>query len=146
MLIIAHRGASGREPENSYEAFETALELEADAAEADLRKCGYCGRIVLSHDPVDVPEKHRNSFALKDFLSSSFAEWMDLHLEIKEKGIVDEIFALTGKAAFKDHIIYSSFLWDELWRIRRKFRRARIGLLWGQTKLRIPRWLVTACG
>ena len=146
MLVIAHRGASGREPENSYEAFQTALELEAEAVEADLRKCKYCGQIVLSHDRVDVFKKHQNSLTLKDFLSSDFAEWMDLHLEIKEKGIINEIFALTGEVAFKDHIIYSSFRWSELWKIRRKYRRARIGLLWDWAETKLPIWLTAVCG
>ena len=36
-LIFAHRGASGYKPENSFEAFELALKLEADGFECDIQ-------------------------------------------------------------------------------------------------------------
>ncbi|MFA6617621.1 MAG: glycerophosphodiester phosphodiesterase [Candidatus Neomarinimicrobiota bacterium] len=37
ILIIAHRGASGTEPENTLLAFETAIEMKADAIEFDVQ-------------------------------------------------------------------------------------------------------------
>lgn len=152
-MIIAHRGASGSELENSYEAFKMALEMEADAVETDVRKCRFidkngkeCGRIVLSHDPIDSLEKHKNFLTLKDFLAADFAEWMDLHLEIKEKGIVDEMFALTRAVNFKDHIIYSSAQWTELWKVRRSHKNARIGMLWNQNETKAPKWSTVLVG
>jgi len=152
MLIIAHRGAHGAPgtyEENTRDAFQAALEMDADAVETDLRKCQFvdkngkkCEQIVLSHDPIDNLEKHKNSMTLKDFLSADFAEWMELHLEIKEKDIINEICALTSTVRFKDHIIYSSFKWLELLKLRRKYKRARIGMLWDQVKVKLPNWLV----
>lgn len=133
-------------PENTYVAFDTAYKMDADAVEADLRKCGYCGRIVLSHNPIDSLAKHEDSLTLKDFLCADFAEWMDLHFEIKEKDIIDETLALTGKMRFQNHIIYSSFKWLELWELRRKYKRARIGMLWDQTDMKLLKWLVVLCG
>ena len=53
-LIIAHRGWSGRYPENTLIAFEKALELPVDGIEFDLRLTAD-DRIVVSHEPkVDL--------------------------------------------------------------------------------------------
>ena len=49
MLKIAHRGASGYEPENTILAFEKALELESDMIELDARLCK-TGELVIMHD------------------------------------------------------------------------------------------------
>ncbi len=48
--IIAHRGASGRWPENTVAAFAGAIELNADWVELDVRPAGG-GALVVSHDP-----------------------------------------------------------------------------------------------
>lgn len=49
-LVIAHRGAARRFPENSLEAVEAAFEAGADGVEVDLRLTKD-GTIVLQHDP-----------------------------------------------------------------------------------------------
>lgn len=49
MLKIAHRGASGYEPENTLAAFKKALELHADMIELDVRICK-TGELVVIHD------------------------------------------------------------------------------------------------
>lgn len=49
MNIIAHRGASGHEPENSLAAIRKAYELSAKTIEVDVRKCR--DKLVLMHDP-----------------------------------------------------------------------------------------------
>lgn len=51
MLIIAHRGASKAEPENSLAAFRTAVDMGADGVELDIHATAD-GRIVVHHDPV----------------------------------------------------------------------------------------------
>ena len=48
-LIIAHRGASARERENTLEAFSRAIELGADMIEFDIRKTAD-GVLVVHHD------------------------------------------------------------------------------------------------
>jgi glycerophosphoryl diester phosphodiesterase len=47
--VIAHRGYSGRAPENTLVAFREALELGVDAIECDVRRT-LDGEIVLLHD------------------------------------------------------------------------------------------------
>jgi len=49
ILKIAHRGASGYEPENSRAAFQKAIELGADMIELDVYACK-SGELVLMHD------------------------------------------------------------------------------------------------
>jgi glycerophosphoryl diester phosphodiesterase len=49
--VIAHRGASGYEYENSRAAFRRAIMLDADGVELDVH-CTRDGGIVVHHDPV----------------------------------------------------------------------------------------------
>lgn len=48
-LIIAHRGASGHEPENTLRSFEAAIKLGADMIELDVQACK-TGELVVIHD------------------------------------------------------------------------------------------------
>jgi len=49
MFIIAHRGASGTEPENTLPAFALALEQKSDMIETDVHVCA-SGEAVLCHN------------------------------------------------------------------------------------------------
>jgi glycerophosphoryl diester phosphodiesterase len=49
MLVIAHRGASWEQPENTLPAFERAIELGADFVELDVH-ADTTGRLVVTHD------------------------------------------------------------------------------------------------
>jgi len=49
MKVVAHRGASGRAPENSISAIKLALDMEVDFVEVDVRMTGD-GYLVLIHD------------------------------------------------------------------------------------------------
>jgi len=48
-LVIAHRGASGTRPENTFSAYERAIELGADMIEIDLHLTRD-GAIAITHD------------------------------------------------------------------------------------------------
>lgn len=50
MLLIAHAGASGEAPENTFAAFELALAEHADGVEADVRLTAD-GVAIVIHDP-----------------------------------------------------------------------------------------------
>lgn len=69
-LVIAHRGASAREPENSLAAFRTAKRLGADAVELDVHATRD-GTIVVHHDDM---------IAGRHIARSSFAELKGAHL------------------------------------------------------------------
>jgi glycerophosphoryl diester phosphodiesterase len=49
-LVVAHRGASRREPENTLPAFDAAVAVGADAVEFDVRMTAD-GHAVVLHDP-----------------------------------------------------------------------------------------------
>lgn len=49
VLRIAHRGASGHEPENTLAAISRALDMKADIIELDVRACK-TGELILLHD------------------------------------------------------------------------------------------------
>lgn len=49
-LVVAHRGASVEQPENTIEAFEAAIDLGADAIEFDVRMTADDHAVVM-HDP-----------------------------------------------------------------------------------------------
>ena len=51
VLIIAHRGASAYEPENTLRSVKKALELSADMVEVDVRT-SRDGHIMIMHDVV----------------------------------------------------------------------------------------------
>ncbi|HET9671386.1 MAG TPA: glycerophosphodiester phosphodiesterase family protein [Actinomycetota bacterium] len=49
-LVVAHRGASVEQPENTIDAFEAAIDAGADAVEFDVRMTAD-GQAVVMHDP-----------------------------------------------------------------------------------------------
>jgi len=49
-MVVAHRGASVEQPENTIEAFEAAIDAGADAVEFDVRMTAD-GHAVVMHDP-----------------------------------------------------------------------------------------------
>jgi glycerophosphoryl diester phosphodiesterase len=55
--VIAHRGASREEPENTLRAFRRARELGADGVELDVRRCA-SGELVVFHDR-ELPRQGR---------------------------------------------------------------------------------------
>lgn len=145
MLIIAHRGASGTERENTAAAFQAAFEMGADGIETDVRRCLCHGKLKLSHDPILSESECSNCADFFEVLS--FGEWMDeLHLEIKERGLVKEIFGVTKNLRHRRNIVYSSFLWLELLKIWILHPGAKIGLLWDSVEHPWPWLLITIVG
>ena len=57
VMVIAHRGFSGKAPENTMAAFRRAIEIGSDAIELDVRFSGD-GRLVVFHD--DTLERTTN--------------------------------------------------------------------------------------
>ena len=49
-IVVAHRGASVEQPENTIEAFEAAIDAGADAVEFDVRLT-LDGHAIVMHDP-----------------------------------------------------------------------------------------------
>ena len=65
-LVLGHRGASARAPENSVEAFERARADGADGVELDVLQCA-TGEVVVFHDDdlrLRLPEFRKRFQAL----------------------------------------------------------------------------------
>lgn len=105
-LIIAHRGWSGRYPENTLPAFEKALELPVDGIEFDLRRTAD-GEIVLSHEP-DV-DMHSNGTGLIRDLTLKELKKLDFGLK------KSEMFAGTRIPEFNEFLDFVTAKRPDIW-------------------------------
>ncbi len=64
ILIVAHRGASAYEPENTLRAFRRAIELGADMSELDAHM-SKDGHVIIMHNPT-VEKTTNGKGAIKD--------------------------------------------------------------------------------
>jgi glycerophosphoryl diester phosphodiesterase len=155
MLIIAHRGASGRFPENTLRAFRAAVDAGADMCELDVQFTRDGGLAVIHDDRVD---RSTDGAGLVAAMSLEELRRLDAGIRFGQqfKGeripTLDEVFAATkGLCALNvelksagveravcdcvrandafDSIIVSSFDWAALSHIREIDRRIPIGLL-----------------
>jgi glycerophosphoryl diester phosphodiesterase len=155
VLNIAHRGASGRFPENTLKAFAAAIEAGADMCELDVRLTSDGALAVIHDDTVERTSDGRgavSSFTREDLrrldaggkFAPEFAgervptldEVLDLaagrcglNIELKAAGVearVCELIRARGAAAWT---LVSSFDWDALARIRHVAPEVRVGLL-----------------
>jgi len=132
-LTIAHRGASAYALENSFEAFNKAVELKASMIETDIQETAD-GYLILMHDPnLDRTtgrkgaikkmtleqiraEKLRNKedIPLLDDTLRVFGEKIGFDLEIKVENIEEKINALVDQYSLIDKTIISSFSFTTL--------------------------------
>ena len=66
MLNIAHRGASGAEPENTLSSFQKAIDLNVDMIEMDIRVCKSGEAIVIHDETVNRTTGGRGKVLNKD--------------------------------------------------------------------------------
>jgi glycerophosphoryl diester phosphodiesterase len=152
LLCIAHRGASGHEPENTLLAVGKALVLGADWIEIDVYAVE--GELVVIHD--DKLERTTNGSG--DVISSSLRylrsldagkgqripflrEIFDLanretgiNVELKGNGTAEPAVSLiddyvSHRGWHYDQIIVSSFHYDQLVQLRKLQPKIRIGVL-----------------
>ncbi len=147
-LIIAHRGASAYEPENTLRAFRRALEMGADAIELDVRQSAD-GIIVVVHDEDlkriagierRVKECTYSELSqvkvfgsepipkLEDVLSE-FGNKIPLFIEVKEPGLEEKLVSMLHQYKVDDNVLVISFLYDVLTRIKDVDPSIEVGLL-----------------
>ena len=143
--IIAHRGASGYEFENSMSAFKKAIELKADVIETDVRKTKD-NVLILSHDD----NLHNLTNSNKIISESTFKELefiklnngeliptvedlLSIHkgeiifnLEIKVENVEKLLVQLVKKYDLLNHVVFSSFSLDVLMNIKKIEPRAQL--------------------
>lgn len=144
ILVGAHRGAMGYAPENTLAAFETAIEMGTYRIELDVRRCR-SGELIVIHDAtvdrttdgagavadIDLGEIKRLR-AVRGTGGGTGAEVIPtlqealfcararcrLLVEIKETGLADDVVAEITGAGMEEDSTVSSFLEDELIRVR----------------------------
>lgn len=136
--IIAHRGVSAYEPENTFKSFRKAIELGAWAVECDVRRCK-SGELVLMHDVSiervsgeqglvhDMTLSQLENIVLKKgeriltlkALLESLDEKINIIFDLKEEGIAYDISMLihmcvTTKGWRYEHFFATGFEYREL--------------------------------
>ncbi|WP_264526108.1 glycerophosphodiester phosphodiesterase [Flavobacterium sp. N502536] len=153
MLKIAHRGAKAYEPENTLQAFQKALDLNADGIELDVHLSADDHIIVIHDETIDRTTNGKgfvNTFSLaglKSFLINgeyqipTLNEVFDLvdkkcliNIELKGLGTPGKVVALiehyiSEKNWNYDHFIVSSFDWNMLQEISNLNPKIPIGVL-----------------
>ncbi|MCC6765991.1 MAG: glycerophosphodiester phosphodiesterase [Deltaproteobacteria bacterium] len=158
-LAIAHRGASGRAPENTHAAFAAALALGAEAIELDCQLTAD-GELVVIHDETldrtteghgPVGDRTWDELARLDAggwfdpcyageriprLADVLVQLRDrvlLNVEIKsarDVGTIEaKLAALVAHADAAEWVVVSSFHWDALRNLRAAAPWARLGVL-----------------
>jgi glycerophosphoryl diester phosphodiesterase len=131
-LVLAHRGASRRAPENTVEAFRVARDLGADGVELDVRRTRD-GVLVLSHDPgidgfgllVERPfEDLRAAIPRVPTLDEAFDALAGLIVDVEvkcfptepdadpERLVVRGVVERVGRRGLYEQVIVSSFELD----------------------------------
>lgn len=162
--VIAHRGSSFKEPENTLRAFERALNEGADGLELDVWRCA-SGEIVVTHNrdlslitrqPGDVEKKTLTELRQLDFGQGEKIPTLEevleftprfkiLNIELKGKslwsnGVESLIYELLRKHDLLDRTILSSFNPMTLYRLKRISPKIRLGLIfYGKSTLPLRR-------
>ncbi|MEJ2296315.1 MAG: glycerophosphodiester phosphodiesterase [Candidatus Lokiarchaeota archaeon] len=147
-LIIAHRGSSDIAPENTLQAFQMAIELEADYIEFDVR-CSADGELVIIHDNCTLRTTKKlkwiNRMNLEEIKSLDAGEneliptlnelikytkgKINYMCEIKVRGIIDNVVKLLAENNLLDSTILISFKHDELLHIQNQYPHLKFGAI-----------------
>jgi glycerophosphoryl diester phosphodiesterase len=116
-----HRGARGLAPENTPKAILRGIANGVDMVEVDLRM--HNDSVVLSHDPT---VKHKSYTSLTEALQTVKGK-VPLNLEIKELAVAEHLPVLLKH--YKGKILFSSFEFKTLQKVRELFPKAEIAIL-----------------
>ena len=158
--VIAHRGASIEEIENTLEAFRRAVLEGADGIEMDVRRAK-SGELVVFHDddlrrlaglnvraeeltlpelkevllrhPSD-PSKTGRIPALDEVLSDEALKRVTLCIEIKSDGIEEDLVGMLRRRELIGRSIIYSFNPEHLVRVKSIEPRVRVNLLFGRDR------------
>lgn len=154
MIIIAHRGASAYEKENTLKAFNKAFEMNALYLETDIQRTSDT-QLILYHDYKfqtgqeikNCPYSYLKQFEipLLEELFYVLPQNVCINLEIKNDnniypGIEKQIFDFLNSAPHidKNRILVSSFDFETLCRVRALDNNIKIGLLTRDFNIKQP--------
>jgi glycerophosphoryl diester phosphodiesterase len=158
-IIVAHRGASGYAPENTYAAFDLAVKMGADMIEMDIHPTSD-GRLVVIHDDTvdrttnghgkvsEMPyEQIRELNAAARYIDrdpeqvplfsdvlSKYAGIIDLMVEVKHgssiyAGVEKEVVNQVTAQKAFDYVEIISFDGEALKRIRKEASQIKLGII-----------------
>lgn len=158
VLRIAHRGASGYEPENTLKAFNAALHLGADMIEIDVRRTRD-RQLVVFHDFMlhrltngygrvrryTLHELKRFDIGGEEIPTllealSHLRGKCQIIIELKERGLAKDIVSAVKEYGMENDVLFSSYLHLELLKIKSYDSALRISLLF----LTLPASIKTA--
>lgn len=154
ILNIGHRGAMGHEPENTLASIKKAIDLGADGFEIDVFKC-LSGEIVLFHDKhldkltngeglvenkslTDLKKLSvlgtENKIPTLEEVLNIINKQVFLNIELKGKNTAKASLELVEKyinqkKISSQNILFSSFNWNELEKLRELNSDVKIALL-----------------
>ena len=154
ILNIGHRGAMGHEPENTLASIKKAIDLGADGFEIDVFKC-LSGEIVLFHDKhldkltncEGLVEKKsltdlkklsvlgtENKIPTLEEVLNIINKQIFLNIELKGKNTAKASLELVEKfinqkKISSQNILFSSFNWNELEKLRELNSDVKIALI-----------------
>ncbi|WP_290811545.1 glycerophosphodiester phosphodiesterase [Halovivax sp.] len=157
MRLIAHRGFAAVAPENTIAAIESAGANGADAVEFDVRRCG-SGELVVVHDETidrvtdgsgavserSLAELRSHRVDASDERIPTLAATLEalppgiaVNCELKERGLAADVLATLDAVDPANRVVLTSFLHDELRRVRELDPERPTGLL-ARRELRHP--------
>ena len=103
-LLFAHRGCSGKAPENTMSAFKLARDYGIEGIELDVRKCG-TGEIIVFHDPdfrrIGGLGRNVDETPWKDIQSLDAGSWAGRTYEKEKIPLLTDVLTCFG-----DRFIY----------------------------------------
>jgi glycerophosphoryl diester phosphodiesterase len=178
MKVFAHRGFSGKYPENTLLAFQKAAEVGADGIELDIH-LSKDGQLMIIHDELLVRTTGKNG-KVSDYTSHEltainagktfkdsfgmtpiprFEEYCEFlqtnmlftNVEIKTNNIYypqieEKALAAIRHYHLEDRVIFSSFNWLSVIRIKQLEKAIPCGLLYGDVSMQNIGTLARTCG
>lgn len=149
VLIVAHRGASAYEPENTIRSFERAYQLGADFVELDVR-LSRDGRLVVIHD--ESVDRTTNGFGLVRDLTLNELKVLDagkgekiptltevleffsdakhrFFIEAKEQGLEGKLLQAIIDHDAQDKVVITSFYHTSLRKIAGRRKDIKCGVI-----------------
>jgi len=150
VLLVAHRGGSPDEVENSAAAFSRGIQIGADLLECDLQLSA-SGDIVVYHDTdyFGAPVASFTTDELRALIPTllTFGEMLEhlraigpdarLVLDLKSRDVDRALVPYLEVQALRRHSLVTSTFSFGLWRLKRRFPDLRTGLSRGATFTRI---------
>lgn len=162
IMVVAHRGASGYAPENTLSAMKKAIEMKAEMSELDVQETADGEIILLHDNTTKrTGKKDLNIWELNydDLKDIEVGEWfseeykgepiptlkevidlvrgkMKLNIELKahkhEKMLAERSLKVVIENNFLDQVVFTSFKFDEIRKIRALNKEAKIGYIFGK--------------